>query len=120
LDFSGKTLLLKSKTGSGHGIPTAWQAVRIARYQPDIRPKKPKPPAQRNSVLMCSISLAASGCDRKVCSGDKGEEHDEPEECKGEEEVDAKGTDQEDEAGEYPAWLSVIAFPHTGDRKCLH
>lgn len=51
-------MLLKSNTGSGHGIPTASQAVIIARYQPDIKPRKPKPPAHFSNVLMCSTSAS--------------------------------------------------------------
>jgi len=51
-------LVLKSKTGSGHGIPTASQAVRMARYQPEIKPRNPNPPAHRNNVFICSRSAS--------------------------------------------------------------
>jgi hypothetical protein len=56
--FFGKTLLLKSNTGNGHGIPTASQAVRIARYHPEIKPKKPKPPPICSNFAMCSTSAS--------------------------------------------------------------
>lgn len=56
--FLGNTLLLRSSTGNGHGIPTASQAVRIARYQPQTNPMNPKPPAIFNSLLICARSAA--------------------------------------------------------------
>jgi hypothetical protein len=56
--FGGNTLLLRSSTGSGHGIPTAAHAVMIARYQPLISPRNPKPPAMCSNFAMCSRSAS--------------------------------------------------------------
>lgn len=53
LPLFGKTLLLKSNTGNGHGMPTASHAVKIARYHPLIKPKNPKPPAICSSFSTC-------------------------------------------------------------------
>lgn len=39
-------------------MPTAAQAVRIARYHPHITPRKPKPPAMFNNFAMCAASAA--------------------------------------------------------------
>ena len=58
----GKTLLLRPRTGSGHGMPTASQAVRIARYQPHTRPMNPNPPAMCSNLLICSTSASVVAC----------------------------------------------------------
>lgn len=56
--FLAKTLLLRSNTGNGHGIPTAAQPVRIAKYHPDTNPIMPNPPPILKSINMCSRSAS--------------------------------------------------------------
>jgi len=55
--------LPRSNTGRGHGIWTVSQTSRMARYQPQIRPMKPKPPATFSNINMWarSASEAAVG-----------------------------------------------------------
>lgn len=62
---------------------------------------------------MFKIGFSRGGGNGEVGGSDEAEKHDEPEERKCEEEIDAKGTDQEDEAGEHPAHSLKAAFPHT-------
>ena len=51
-------MLLKSNTGSGHGIPTVSHTVIIARYQPQTTPTKPNPPAMCSNLPICSMSAS--------------------------------------------------------------
>jgi hypothetical protein len=48
------------------------------------------------------ICFGGRGCNGEVCCGDEGEEHDEAEEGECEEQVDAEGADEKDDAGNGP------------------
>ena len=63
-------MLLRSNTGSGHGIPTDSHAVRIARYQPQTKPINPNPPAICSSLAMCkrSASVEADATEKSAAA----------------------------------------------------
>jgi len=59
-----KSLLLRSKEGSGKGMPVDAHANSIARYQPMMDVTRPKPPAILIRYTTCSASAAVAACGR--------------------------------------------------------
>ena len=133
--FGGNTLLLRSRTGSGFGIPTASQTSRIARYLalvsrvlrlalevrylPSADNAKEAEASRKLQQVqdVLQVGLCCGSSRSKIGCGDKGKEHHEAEERQCEKDVDTKRADHQNEGYKTPAICQVAS--QSSNRKVI-